>query len=224
MEKDMARYLARPDVLPILIPDLPKAERQAFVAKLDGLVLQGGTDLAPGSYGETPIVPGKWLGDPERDAYEMELVKDFMAEEKPIFGICRGLQLLNAYFGGTLYQDLPTQRPGLSHTHRDAMQYDQVHHPVELLPGLHLANLHAIDPLRIVNSVHHQAVKTLPSSLEATAMADGLVEALQWTGAAPGKVMAVQWHPEFFANSETPLMAAEPVYHNFLEHCQERAG
>ncbi|MEO1451821.1 MAG: gamma-glutamyl-gamma-aminobutyrate hydrolase family protein [Bacteroidota bacterium] len=222
LEKDMGRYLSRPDVMPILIPDLPADERSSFVAKLDGLVLQGGTDLAPQTYGEQPIIPGKWLGDPERDAYEMELIRDFLSAEKPIFGICRGLQLLNAYFGGTLYQDLETQRPDLTHAHRDAMQYDQVHHPVELLPGLHLARLYADDLIRLVNSVHHQAIKDLGGALEATAMADGLVEAIQWKEVPPGKVQAVQWHPEFFWNSVTPLMGASAVYESFLQHCREK--
>jgi putative glutamine amidotransferase len=81
-----------------------------YAEALDGLVLQGGNDLAPESYGETPMHPD-WTGDRVRDRYEMELVEAFIAAGKPVFGICRGLQLLNVMHGGTLYQDIPTQRP-----------------------------------------------------------------------------------------------------------------
>ena len=81
----MAAYVARPKVLPILIPELPKAEKLAMVNEMAGLVLQGGADLAPQSYGEEPI--GKWLGDRIRDEYELELMELFLKAEKPVLGI-----------------------------------------------------------------------------------------------------------------------------------------
>jgi putative glutamine amidotransferase len=81
-----------------------------YAAALDGLVLQGGVDVAPQSYGEIAQHPD-WAGDQARDRYEIELVEAFVKAGKPVFGICRGLQLLNVMFGGTLVQDIPTHRP-----------------------------------------------------------------------------------------------------------------
>ena len=127
---------------------------------------------------------------------------------------------MNAYFGGTLYQDIATQVPE-AHNHRDAEAYDQLNHEIELTEGRLLAQLHSNDSNSHVNSIHHQAVKDLGANLEvlATSKPDGFIEAFHWTQAAPGKVMAVQWHPEFFYNSGTPLIDAERVYDHFLSFC-----
>ena len=81
-----------------------------YAAALDGLVLQGGNDVAPQSYGETPL-HDDWHGDRVRDRYEIDLIRAFVAAGKPVFGICRGLQLLNVAYGGTLLQDINTQHP-----------------------------------------------------------------------------------------------------------------
>ncbi|WNJ16826.1 gamma-glutamyl-gamma-aminobutyrate hydrolase family protein [Pontibacter sp. G13] len=220
VEQDMARYLSRPGVWPILIPDLPEAELTGIVEELDGLVLQGGTDLAPETYGESPI--GRWKGDPIRDRVELAILSKAMERAIPVFGICRGFQLMNAYFGGTLYQDLDTQ-DATSIKHRDADAYDQVNHEIEIVAGTWFADLNQGEALRRVNSVHHQAVKTLGEDLEvwATSAEDGLIEAFGWKGAPAGKVMGVQWHPEFFHNSQVPLMDAERLYSAWLDHVSQ---
>jgi putative glutamine amidotransferase len=198
LENDMARYIARDGVIPVLIPDLPKAETKRLVKQLDGLVLQGGADLAPESYGETPILDGRWKGDRFRDEYEMELVKMFLGEDKPVFGICRGFQLMNAYFGGTLYQDIATQRPS-SIQHRDAVVYDSVNHGVQWVDGSFMQQLYAHDRADHVNSVHHQGVKDLGKGLtvQAHCSEDGIIEAFIHAYHEPGRVMGVQWHPEY---------------------------
>lgn len=221
LEQDMARYLSRPGVMPILIPDLPKPELIPILAEMDGFVFQGGTDIAPASYGESPIEEGRWQGDAFRDEYELHLMDYAMKHEKPIFGICRGFQLMNVYFGGNLYQDIATQLE-TPVQHRHASQYDQVHHDIQLESGSFLAELYADESLRTINSVHHQAVKDLGSNLAIQALSaeDGLIEAVSWNEAAPGKVMGVQWHPEFFHNSQVPLINPHRIYDTFLQFCK----
>lgn len=219
LERDMSRYVARPDVMPVLIPDLTDECLEPFLAELDGLVLAGGDDLAPQTYGEEPIENGKWLGDAYRDAYELKVLDHFIKNKKPVLGICRGFQLMNAYFGGTLYQDTATQLPEVK-AHRDAQLYDQISHQVELVPGTWLADFYADEPSRRVNTIHHQAVKKLGDQLElmATSIPDNLQEAFTWKGAEPGKVLGVQWHPEFFWNfkGDDKLMNAQRLYDHFL--------
>jgi len=218
LEKDMSLYLAQPGVMPILIPDLDDEELYPFLAEMDGFVLQGGDDLAPQTYGEEPIIAGKWLGDPHRDAYELNIVKYAIEHNKPVFGICRGAQLMNAYFGGTLYQDLTTQLPEVGE-HRHAIKYDQVHHPVIFEKGKLLDELYQNDTGTYVNSIHHQGIKDLGKGLEVLAKSpEGIIEAFSWTGAEPGKVMAVQWHPEFFHNfkGDAKLIDAFIPYNHFL--------
>lgn len=221
LEKDMARYLAREDVMPLLIPDLAGAALQSFLDECAGFVFQGGSDIAPETYGEKPIESGRWPGDAYRDQYELKIMDYALKKERPILGICRGFQLMNVFFGGTLYQDLLTQRED-SLKHRDGELYDQLNHDIAFTSGALLEELHQGDPLRRVNSVHHQGVKDLGKDLEVLAHCpeDGLIEAFSWQGAAPGKVMGVQWHPEFFYNSKTPLSQAVPVYEKFLSFCR----
>ncbi len=218
LERDTARYVTRPNVLPILIPDLEEPALTDLLAQMDGFVFQGGSDMAPDTYGEQPI--GRWQGDAYRDAYEMGILDYAIRHEKPVFGICRGFQLMNVYFGGTLYQDIVTQLPDALE-HRDATLYDQLNHEISLTPSKLLDRLHRHETVRSVNSVHHQAVKDLGQCLDvlATSPADGLIEAFQWTQAPEGKVLAVQWHPEFSWNSKTPLIEPNSIYELFLQHC-----
>jgi putative glutamine amidotransferase len=219
LEKDMSTYLARPGVMPILIPDLSDELLMEFVSEMDGIVLQGGNDIAPQTYGETPIENNRWPGDPHRDAYEMKIIDIALAQNKPVLGICRGFQVLNVYFGGTMYQDLQTQLPE-TRLHRDAEVYDQLTHEVEIVNGTLLEDLFGSEHHQLVNTIHHQGVKDLGKELQVMAYSreDGVVEAFTWKGAPAGKVMGVQWHPEFFANYKGPakLMEAAPVYDTFL--------
>lgn len=223
LENDMARYVSRDGVLPVLIPDLSKSDIRRMVKQLDGLVLQGGADLAPESYGETPISDGRWLGDRFRDEYELDLVKCFLDEGKPVFGICRGFQLMNVYFGGTLYQDIDTQRPDCI-SHRDAEAYDHVNHGIRWESGSYMEGLHANEAAGRVNSVHHQAVKELGSGLvvQAECEEDGLIEAFIHKEYEPGRVMAVQWHPEFSHTLGEKVIDPDILITAFLEHARKR--
>jgi len=150
----------------------------------DALILTGGCDIDPKYYGETILNDTVKL-DAKRDEYEIALAKAFIARNKPIFAICRGFQLLNVIFGGTLYQDLVEQR--------NLVHYDpELRHPVTAEKGSILYNL--FGESFIVNSTHHEAVKDLAPCLKATAHSpEGLVEAYEHESLP---IMGVQFHPE----------------------------
>ena len=227
LEQSVAHWVMSRDVLVFMVPTVDKdglihrsEVRLADYARvLDGLVLQGGADVSPSSYGETPLAP-QWAGDRYRDVYEMELVHEFIEAGKPILGICRGAQLINVAFGGTLYQDIATQVPD-AHAHVDNDLYDDLYHEVTLVPGSALDALYPAERTLRVTSIHHQAVNRLGEGLavEARSTEDGLVEAIKWSG--PSYARGLQWHPEFHADRET-LLASAPVMLDFLNACAQR--
>ena len=221
LENEMGRYLARRGVFPVLIPDLPEELLNEALEEMDGFVLPGGSDIAPQSYGEQPIENNRWPGDLHRDQYELKILDFAVKKQKPVLGLCRGFQLINTYFGGTLYQDLATQLPG-SLTHRDAQQYDRINHPIEILPGGMLIQSYAAGKSGRVNSVHHQGVKKLGKDLvvEAVSPDDRLIEAFSCQ--SKGRfVLAVQWHPEFSATLKEKILPPEPLYNYFLKEVQK---
>lgn len=220
VEQDTLDHFARAGAIPVMLPPLEDVMLSELLDEMDGLALQGGSDMAPASYGEAPIQAGRWAGDPQRDAFELNLIRMAMQREMPILGICRGFQVLNVYFGGSLYQDLPTQF-GEVQPHRDIPLYDRFVHPIAFEPGGLLAELYGDEGDKMVNSIHHQGVKALGDGLrvEAVSPVDGLVEAFVWEGAAPGKVMGVQWHPEFFHHAPEGLVSAERLLGHWLGHC-----
>jgi putative glutamine amidotransferase len=206
LEQSMAHWLMAHGAMPVMIPapvvGHPHSPTEHDYAHwLDGLLLEGGSDVWPGSYRETPL-DERWQGDRIRDEYEQRLLKAFVAHQKPVFGVCRGLQLINVAFGGTLYQDIPTQRPDAL-KHRDPVAYDQNFHEVRIEPQTRLAALIRDQAesnehlLFKVNSVHHQAIKDLADDflVEARCPHDQIIEAIRWQG--DSYVAAVQWHPEF---------------------------
>jgi putative glutamine amidotransferase len=175
--------------LPFLLPEGPADEMLKYLDCLDGLVLTGGGDVDPGSYGmaASPLVGGV---DRTRDVAETALVQDALTRRIPVLGICRGCQLMNVAMGGTLIQHLPDVSD-LSHLVPDSRESGE--HNVRLEPGSRLAAVLGAKDL-MVNSVHHQAVKDLAPGVRATAWAtDGVVEAIELDDAP---WIGVQWHPE----------------------------
>ncbi|HUF34865.1 MAG TPA: gamma-glutamyl-gamma-aminobutyrate hydrolase family protein [Gemmatimonadales bacterium] len=180
--------------VPVIIPSLVGA---AFAARAldgaDGLLLTGGEDLDPAWYGASPS-PFLNPPDRERDLFELAIFAAARQRELPILGICRGIQLVNVGLGGTLHQDLPTERPGLVDHHPAAARADRSH-LVRLAPESRAAAAMGA-PEVWVNSFHHQAVRDLAPALVATGWTeDGLVEAAETPAEAPW-LLAVQWHPE----------------------------
>lgn len=164
-----------------------------LVEMLDGFLLTGGHDVNPELYGEQPLEVCGTLCTP-RDTMESLILEAALDADKPVLGICRGLQFLNVYLGGTLYQDLPSQHPG-GVEHHMMPPYDVPAHKVKVERDSWLYRLLGKEILE-VNSYHHQAVRKLAPGLEVMAVAeDGLTEAVRM----PDKrfVTATQWHPEF---------------------------
>jgi putative glutamine amidotransferase len=160
---------------------------------VDGLVLSGGEDLDPSWYGAPP---SPFLDPPsrERDLFELALFAAARQRQLPILGICRGIQLINVALGGTLYQDLLSERPGPVE-HRPEGARDLRSHRVRIQPGTLAAAALGTTELT-VNSSHHQAIKELAPNLLATGWTDdGLIEAVE-TSADGSWLLAVQWHPE----------------------------
>jgi putative glutamine amidotransferase len=189
-----------------------------YAAALDGLVLQGGNDVAPEAYGEQPLKP-EWAGDAVRDRYEMELIDAFIQAGKPVFGVCRGMQLLNVMHGGTLYQDIVSQRPG-SLDHRQLPAYEKHFHAIAIEPGSRLAQLYPRGDRLVANSIHHQGIKELAPGfvVEARCPDDGIVEAIRRTTGS--YVAAVQWHPEFHDPADTTTFDDMPMLLDFLDACR----
>jgi len=222
LEQSVAHWLLRGGALAVMIPAVDSQSlttREDFnlrhyAQSLDGLVLQGGNDVAPQSYGEEPLRP-EWAGDAVRDRYEIELIRAFVAAGKPVFGICRGHQLINVAFGGTLLQDIATQRPGGT-LHVNRGHYERNQHRVEIVPGTRLASLYPARPRATINSIHHQAIKDVASAFEVEARCpdDGIVEAIRWRG--PTFVAGVQWHPEFHPPGDPAIFDDTPLLEDFL--------
>ena len=184
----------------VLIPgEAERDDLHALAAQAGGLVLAGGADVEPTRYGETVLPNAGVEPVPERDAMEWELLAGAREGRVPVWGVCRGLQVINVFLGGSLWQDIPSQRP----TARDSMHevvdpLDALAHPAQVLDEASaLGRLLAQDTL-LVNSRHHQAIKALGRGLTAVAAApDGLIEACELNAAEGGWwLRAVQWHPE----------------------------
>lgn len=221
LEQSVAHWIMSRDVMVFMIPAVSgdglihrSSIRLADYAQyLDGLVLQGGADVSPRSYGEEPLC-SEWSGDRVRDTYEMELFHEFMEAKKPVLGICRGAQLINVALGGTLYQDIGRQVEGAcAHVHAD---YDKHSHGIALEAGSGLAGIYASSAERHVVSIHHQAINVLGKGLrvEARSVDDELIEAVRLDGRS--YVVGLQWHPEFHPPGAPGLLDCTAILDEYL--------
>ena len=193
--RDYARRVAEAGGIPVLLS--LETDPAQVVERLDGVVLPGGADVEPAQYGAEP---GPDLIDPEpaRDAHELALLDAAAEADVPVLAICRGLQVVNVWRGGTLNQHVP------SHGRFDEPP-DKLQHEVTFTPGSVLAGVYGHSAM--VNSLHHQTVDRLGAGLRVTAKApDGTVEGLE---CADAPVVAVQWHPEL-------LPEPDPIFDWFI--------
>ena len=188
----------------VLLPALDDADPAGMLAPFDGLVLAGGGDVEPRRYG-AEAHPQVYGVDPVRDAMEAALVQTAVSTGVPTLAICRGMQLLNVTFGGTLHQHLPDLQ-GMD-LHGQPGRGLSVIHDVKVLEGSLLAEACGQEVLRCT-SHHHQGIDRLAADLAPVAASDdGLVEAVELAEPGPGWLLGVQWHPEMTA-AEDPAQQA----------------
>jgi putative glutamine amidotransferase len=208
--------------VPIIIPlQLDEAMLRVIYETVDGVFLPGGEDMDPAQYAEEHH---ELLGatDPERDRTEMLLGRWALEDNKPVMAICRGIQVLNVIQGGSLYQDIRALREGSEKHDYFPPQFERVRisHEVEILPDSRLGRI--FGPTTLVNSMHHQALKTLGAGCHPIAWApDGLVEAIEIDGHT--FALGVQWHPEELA-THLHDDASRRLFAEFVDHCRRHAA
>jgi putative glutamine amidotransferase len=190
----IVRSVERAGGLPVIVPlDLGRERLHALLARLDGLLLAGGGDVDPARYGagQHPSVRGV---SAERDETELRLARWAAEEDRPVFGICRGAQVLNVALGGSLHCDISEHPGAMRHTYYPGLPYDLRPHSVKIDEDTRLAAAMG-EPIVAVNSLHHQACRELGRGLRAVAHApDGVIEAIELDGHR--FALGVQWHPE----------------------------
>lgn len=200
--------------IPVMIPlHLKKDELEQINGFFDGWLFTGGHDISPNLYGET-VSEKCGVTNNDRDNLERAVFNMAMAEDKPILGICRGIQIINAFMGGTLYQDLESERPSRIEHHM-VPPYDRKQHEVLIKENSPLYK--ALGKSEIgVNSYHHQAIKELGDGLDIMAVSeDGLVEAVY--SSKKKFLWAVQWHPEFSYKNNGDSMK---ILNTFVKACE----
>ena len=199
---------------PILLPCVDFAETlDSYALLCDGFFFTGGVDIDPARYGESVREACGKIYD-FRDEYELALFDRAFRSAKPILGICRGIQLINVALGGSLYQDIPSERPSQI-PHRQSEPETTPSHSVNITKGTPLHALVGAERMK-ANSFHHQAIKKLGRGLEVMATADdGLVEAVYSTEAR--YLRAYQWHPErLFQSDEQNRL----IFRDFVDACR----
>lgn len=213
LNRDYAERIEKAGGIPMLA--LTEGSAEAYAELADGLLLSGGKDVQPKLFGQETMYDFV-LTDVPRDDLEWKLMKAFLDKKKPIFGICRGFQVMNVYFGGTLFQDIPDQLGG---DHAKG-----VNHMIEMKKDSILGQLFGESML--INSYHHQGVDKLGEGLIATAWSDAnghkLIEAIQHESLP---VWSVQWHPERMSGEKTnPVncVNAMPIFEYFINQCKNK--
>ncbi len=212
--EDIYRAVQRAGGIPVVIPQTQDPDCiSELLSRLDGVLIPGGWDIDPVFYGEAKCEKCGYAV-PEQDAFEIALVKCAIAAKKPVFGICRGAQLLNIASGGTIIQDL--EEGGFaSHVLLEGDIHRTPRHPVTFTPEGGFGELFGAGEM-LVNSMHHQAIKALgPNTVVAAKAPDGVIEGIRILDAHPF-TCGVQWHPEFMPDS--PEQAG--LFKAFVDACR----
>jgi gamma-glutamyl-gamma-aminobutyrate hydrolase PuuD len=202
--------------IPVLVPLTDNSVvLHQILSRLDGIIITGGDDLDTSFYGEQPI-PQMGAVDSLRDVYDLTLIKLAADLRMPLLGICRGIQLINVAFGGTLYQDLPTQHPS-DIAHHQTEPSDIGTHDITIVPKTRLSRI-LPNSIYKVNSFHHQAVKQVAPGLKVSAYtADQVVEGLE--SSPKQNIIAVQFHPEcLIMNGD---MTTLPIFKDLIKRAMK---
>ena len=211
---DYAEAVSRAGGVPVILPSVCTDEEISFYTELcDGFLISGGMDICPAIYGAMPH-PMCGTYDYEVDDSHLRLIKRVLEVNKPLLGICRGMQLINIAAGGTLYQDIPSQYSALSGHQFTYIRHDPVHE-VEIEKGSALHGILKADRL-YVNSIHHQAVETAGRDVEICARAqDGIIEGITLKHK---KTIGVQWHPEMLLKKDDKMLC---LFESFIAGFKE---
>lgn len=190
--------------IPVLIPVITSPKKiRLYLSMIDGLILSGGDfDIDPKLYGEKPV-PQLGALKPGRTLMEMGLLKGALRIGMPTLGVCGGHQAINVAFGGSLWQDIPSQIPSAIKHSQSPAPSTKPSHEVSVVPGSLLADIVGGKLALKVNSTHHQSVKKLGKGLFASSTApDGLAESVELKNRGERFVLGVQWHPERLCGSD----------------------
>lgn len=214
--QDYITSLIKAGAVPLILPIAPGPCVDQYAELCDGFLLSGGCDVNPQYFGEDPS-PGCGVFDTERDEAEFQLVRLAIKKSKPVFGICRGLQVMNVALGGTLIQDIPSE---LDHPiqHEQKVPRRQGSHRVSLEKDTQLYKVLKEQESIVVNSLHHQSIDRLGDGLRTAAFSsDGIIEAIDMTD--NGLLIGVQWHPESMTAGGSELML--DLFKHFVGTCKE---
>ncbi|WP_295162389.1 gamma-glutamyl-gamma-aminobutyrate hydrolase family protein [uncultured Brachyspira sp.] len=198
---------------------MPITEDEKIIKKMaentDGIIMTGGADIHPFRYDEEPIEKIGSISQ-ERDEYDFKLMKYASEMNKPIFGICRGMQVINVHFGGTLIQDIPTQR-NTNILHSQTAEYHTATHKIQIAKDSIIYDM--FGEYYEVNSFHHQAIDKLSKYFKVTASSkDGIAEAIEYNK-KDSFILGVQWHPELMSARNIKM---QNLFDMFVEVCKSR--
>lgn len=200
--------------IPMMLPAVGEVSYcQQIIQHLDGLLVPGGPDVAPSLYNEEPCPQVNYVRK-DVDLFEVELIRLAKEHNKPILGICRGIQIINVTFGGSLYQDLASQYKNELCHRQNANITDEPTHRVYLEENSHIAEILKATVAE-VNSYHHQAVRDVAEGFTITGRAkDGVIESIE---SQDGWIIGVQWHPELMTQR---FQQSKGLFDAFVEQCR----